>query len=378
MNQCNKCVAGTFSEISGAIDVGTCLKCPAGTWSPNPGASSRSECQQCSPGTYNEQVGALSQSACLSCPTGTYGEKHAAQRHEDCEPCMAGKYQPALGQSNHTVCLNCEPGKYSPVGGVAGCASCPSGSWSSSFQATSCHICPVGQWTFGDGSQHEPDCNPCTRRGDRYCMGGATARVTIQVLNVDVARISGSQSSALRTALAHSISSVLDVAEASVIDLFGHPGSSTLAAAMVAGRRGLKITSFVTVPDGSSANAMAEKLYTDAMRELIEETIRDLFGSSSVLLGRVGVQAVAIKPEPFSPLQPTTTLTTSTKTTISSTTTQPTTATRTQEPEFTEAATTTDTPSRGDRFMGAAAPILSHRAMFMWASLIVIVHNSFF
>jgi len=219
-------------------------------------------------------------------------------------------------------------------------------------------------------------------------MGGATARVTIQVLNVDVVRISGSQSSALRTAMARDISSVLEVDETSVIDLFGHPESSTLAAAMVGGRHGLKITSFVTVPDGSSANAMAEKLYTDAMRELIEETIKDLFGSSSVLLGRVGVQAVAIKPEPFSPLQPTTTLTTSTKTTISSTTTQPTTATststadehttRNQEPEFTEAATTTDTPSRGDGFMGAAAPILSHRAMFMWASLIVIVHNSFF
>lgn len=211
-------------------------------------------------------------------------------------------------------------------------------------------------------------------------MGGATARVTIQVLNVDAVRISRSESSALRIAFARDISSVLEVAEASVIDLFGHPASSTLAAAMVAGRHGLKITAFVTVPDDSSANAMAVKLYTDGMRELIEQTIRDLFGSSSVLLGHVGVQSVAIKPEPFSPLQPTTTPTTSTKITTSSTTTQPTTvtdtSTATKHHDITEAATTTDTTSRKDGFMGAAAPVLGYRATFMWATLAVVVHNS--
>merc|ERR1712232_1078233 len=136
-------------------------------------------------------------------------------------------------------------------------------------------------------------------------MGGATARVTIQVLNVDVSMISGSKSSELRTAFAHDISSILSVAEASVIDLFGHAASSTLSAVVVAGKQGLKITSFVTVPEGSSANAMAEKLYTDRMRASVKKTIEESLGSSPVLLGHVAVQTVAIRPEVFSPLQPT-------------------------------------------------------------------------
>merc|ERR1711933_263373 len=248
-----------------------------------------------------------------SCPSGTYGEKHAAQRKEDCAPCRAGTYQPAVGQSNHTVCLKCEPGKYSPVGGVATCAYCPAGSWSNSFQATRCTVCPAGQWTFGEGSQHGTDCTPC--RGSRFCLGGATARVMIQVLNVDAELISGSSSSQLRAAFAHDISSVLGVAEESVLDLFGQEASSSLSAVVVGGRRGLKISAFVTVPAGSSANAMAEKLYADSTRELIKQTTEGVLSTSGqhVLLGSVGVQTVAINPEPFSPLQPTTTTMTSTR-----------------------------------------------------------------
>lgn len=206
--------------------------------------------------------------------------------------------------------------------------------------------------------------------------------MTIQVLNIDAALISGYVSSALCAAFAHNISSVLEVAPASVIDLFGLPASSTLAAAVVAGRRGLQITSFVTVPDGSSANAMADKLYSSSMRATIVSTVEELLGSSAVLLGRVGVQAVAIKPEPFSPLHPTTTMSTFTETTSSSITTVSVTgtSTRTSQPhhDMTEAVTTTGgTTSQRDGFMGAAAPTLGRRAILMWASIALVFHTSF-
>merc|ERR1711933_573180 len=286
-----------------------------------------------------------------SCPSGTYGEKHAAQRKEDCAPCRAGTYQPAVGQSNHTVCLKCEPGKYSPVGGVATCAYCPAGSWSNSFQATRCTVCPAGQWTFGEGSQHGTDCTPC--RGSRFCLGGATARVMIQVLNVDAELISGS--------------------------------SSSLSAVVVGGRRGLKISAFVTVPAGSSANAMAEKLYADSTRELIKQTTEGVLSSSGqqVLLGSVGVQTVAINPEPFSPLQSTTTATTSTRTsTISSTATYTSTSTQRHLDMTTSTPITTMSEAAGaattarDGHKGAAAPISSCVAIFVWAGLVAAGHSS--
>ena len=106
-----------------------------------------------------------------------------------------------------------------------------------------------------------------------------------------------------------------------MIDLFVPPASSTLAAAVVAGRRGLQTTSFGTVPGGSSANALAGKLYSSSLREMSVTTVNQLFGSSAVVLGPVGVQVVAIKPEPFSPLQLATTMTTSMTTLIPSLTT---------------------------------------------------------
>merc|ERR1712066_725573 len=151
-----------------------------------------------------------------------------------------------------------------------------------------------------------------------------------------------------------------------VIDLFGDVASSSLSATVVAGRHGLKLTAFVTVPAGSSANAMAQELYTDATRELIKQTTEDVLSSDGgrVLLGRVGVQTVAINPEHFSPLQPTTTATTSTRTTRTSTNTVTDTSTSTQRhlDVTTPTLTTTgeaigaDTTTK-DRHKGTAAPI---------------------
>lgn len=237
----------------------------------------------------------------------------------------------------------------------------------------------MDQWTFTDGSQGESQCLPCRLMGQHWhCMGGATARVTIQALNVDAELIPGSVSSELRAAFALDISSVLEVAKESVIDLFGNSASSTLAAATVAGRQGLKITAFVTVPASSSANAFANQLYTDRLRALIATTVEELL-SSPVLLGDVGVQTVAIKPEPFVPLQPTTTATSTTGTTgsITGTTKRHLDMMTTSTSAAPTSNETTSTTTRGDRAVPNAAPAPSHRSILIGAGMAAITHISF-
>merc|ERR1712051_310781 len=244
---------------------------------------------------------------------------------------------------------------------------CPAGTWSSNFQATSCNVCPVGQWTFSEGAQHEADCTPCS--GSRYCLGGATGRVTIQVLNVDAEHLQGAVSMHLRSAYAQAIALALNMAGDSVVDLFGRKASSTLSATVFAGKTGLKISSFVTVPAGSSANAMAERLYTQALRSSIvkttEGTLRE-HGSQSLSLGGVNVGAVAIKLEPFHPLQETTTLTTSTQTTSTGTLTETTetTTTRSRHLDISTSARAEWSP-----MSTAVRPLLSLGALLACASL---------
>lgn len=163
-------------------------------------------------------------------------------------------------------------------------------------------------------------------------MGGASARVTIELLNVDTVMIDGTSSSVLRVAFARNISAALGVDAQAVKDLFGQTSSTSLTAAQVGGRRGLKITAYVTVPEGSSANALASLLYTEQLRQTLVETVRALL-HPPVVLGSVGVQTVSITPETFKPLLPTTTATT--------TTMPPSTSTITRTSTLTSTVTTT-------------------------------------
>merc|ERR1719203_2340787 len=187
--------------------------------------------------------------------------------------------------------------------------------------ATDCTICPAGQWTFSDGARHETDCSPCS--GSRSCLGGATARVTVQVLGVDVERIDRSASLELRGAYAEDLASTLEVAKASVQDLFGHAASSTVSGTVLSGQKGVKVSAFVTVPAGSSANALAEKLYTESFRSKIVGTTTEVLEQGDnqlALLGPLSVPGVAIRPQTFVPLQPTMMVVESTETSTSSTT----------------------------------------------------------
>jgi len=190
-------------------------------------------------------------------------------------------------------------------------------------------------WTFADASQHQTDCVPCT--GSRDCKAGSTARVTLEVLNVDVTRISASESVKLRKKLAKKIASTLEVAPSTILDPFGAKKSTMISETVFAGRTGMKVSAVVTVPAGCFANTLAEKLYTTTFREMIAITIKKVLRNAAVS-GHPLVPVVALKPERFVPLQPATTTATSTTRTETVTST---TATTTEPPPATKTATTT-------------------------------------
>lgn len=156
---------------------------------------------------------------------------------------------------------------------------------------------------------HSTDCTPC--HGSRFCLGGASARVTVEVLNLKFSLLSEGQLSEMRSAFASSVAEVLGLELMSVKDLFGEGGSSTAESSRTAGGFGTRLSCFVTVPDGSSTNTMAGQLYTAAFRgEVVQTTLQALDGSTVAVVGTLSAPVVTIKPEPFVPLELTTTVTT--------------------------------------------------------------------
>jgi len=63
-SNCTPCLAGTYSDTTGASSISVCMPCLAGSFSPM-GAV---DCTHCSPGTYSKTSSA---SECLTCPPGT-------------------------------------------------------------------------------------------------------------------------------------------------------------------------------------------------------------------------------------------------------------------------------------------------------------------
>merc|ERR1712107_122551 len=106
---------------------------------------------------------------------------------------------------------------------------------------------------------------------------------------------------------------------------------------------GAKISSFTTVPSGSTANKMAEKLYTDSFRDQIVKLTEATLGGGGAAFetGSLSAAAVAIKPERFIPLHPTTTATTTSTLEVTSTTTFTTTTITVHEHVSSEMPTTT-------------------------------------
>merc|ERR1711920_645863 len=143
-----------------------------------------------------------SQAACRKCPTGTWSGQRGAGSDSTCVACAPGKYQPADGQANQTSCLPCSPGSYSTVPGTSACSLCPAGTWSGDFETTACNVCPEGKWTFYAGARQQGDCTPCAGTG---CLRDASARITVEIINLALSALSAEKQTELSAAYARDI-----------------------------------------------------------------------------------------------------------------------------------------------------------------------------
>ena len=190
--ECQACVAGMFSNATGAAsvkglgldckncDTGQyrqrfdetetgviptnptfCVDCPDG-WSSETGST---KCQACGAGTYGN--------GCQSCATGQYrnGSDPVAT---SCRNCTTGFYNDVVGQGS---CLPCIPGEFNDKEGAVKCQECRNNSFSTLKHRTApCDDCAAGR-TSDPGSTK---CSVCaagkivntTTNGCSDCLKG--------------------------------------------------------------------------------------------------------------------------------------------------------------------------------------------------------------
>merc|ERR1712203_470789 len=230
---------------------------------------------------------------------GTWSGQRGAGSDSTCVACAPGKYQPADGQANQTSCLPCSPGSYSTVPGTTACSLCPAGTWSGDFDATACNVCPEGKWTFYAGARRQGDCTPCAGTG---CLRDASARVTVEIINLALWTLSAEEQAELSAAYARDIASTCGVNDLSVVDVQGKNASVSI------GEDGTVSAFVLSIGDGFSANMLATRLYSSVFRGLLEDTTLAVAGQAlSSGSGQISVGAVTFKPEAFVPPIPTTT-----------------------------------------------------------------------
>jgi len=146
---CLSCVAGRYSNSTGAASSSTCKKCSAGKSSISTGASSSLTCVLCSPGSFSEAGFAY----CSDCEPGKYTSAAGATK---CDDCGLGKFSSTSGA---TACSSCIEGKYSQSTGVKKCSDCAEGTYSSSKGASSCNNCPAGTFSSLIAATNCSDCS---------------------------------------------------------------------------------------------------------------------------------------------------------------------------------------------------------------------------
>ncbi|XP_075046430.1 uncharacterized protein LOC142107145 [Mixophyes fleayi] len=208
------CPSGTFSNITGLMNIDGCVPCREGWYCARPGLSSPSG--KCASGYYcmlNAQLpnpsGGPNGAPCLAgyfcplgssypfpCPTGTFQPYPGMSSAESCLACPAGKFCKGSALSN--VSGNCSVGFYcvlgavveSPLDGVTG-SPCPKGHYCPSganaplpceegfFQdlgrQSSCKICPAG--FYCDTRELEGSAVPQLCPAGHFCPRGSHSGV---------------------------------------------------------------------------------------------------------------------------------------------------------------------------------------------------------
>lgn len=173
-------------------------------------------------------------------------------------------------------------------------------------------------------------------------MSGASVRITFELVNIDLAHIAEDVLADLNATYTRVLSQALSLEGSKLKDLYGNANSVSVEASRVAGASGAKVSTFTEVPAGSSAKAMAAQLYTDSFRsQIVDSTIAvlDHQGMQNVITWHLRAPMVSVKPEHFTPLRPTTTMTTTTATSTSTTALPESTGTSTVQHDLSEETT---------------------------------------
>jgi len=188
------------------------------------------------------------------------------------------------------------------------------------------------------------------------CLRDASARVTVEIINLALSALSVQERIDLSRAYARDISLTCGVNDLSVVDVQGKNASVSI-------EEDGTVTAYVlSIGDGSSANALAASLYSSAFRGSLESTTLDIVGRAM----DISVGAVTFKPEAFVAPIPTTTTkfvpptatstATNTATGTSTSTTVSPSPVSTAVTTITEAITSTSTSSGGGTMETTGGP----------------------
>ena len=155
VNQCSKCLAGTYSG-EGAT---TCTTCATGKFS----ADGATTCVSCEPGTGQKT---MVQSATECKPSSCLAGYKLSEGN--CVQCGAGFSSP----EGSTTCTSCSAGSYSAAGS-ASCASCAAGSYSGAG-ASVCTTCADGTYS-ASGSL---SCTTCNKSAGAATMSSSKTSCT--------------------------------------------------------------------------------------------------------------------------------------------------------------------------------------------------------
>ena len=154
INECFKCLQGTFQNTTGASE---CFECGAGTFQAERG---QSECDDCPIGGYCKE-GDTCGGGFEKCPPGTYNDLPGESSEEACRECPVGTYSFETGSNSSEYCHECPKGSYNNKTGRTGCELCPKGSNNNETGRISCDLCEKGTYADKKGLT---ECIPCPYR----------------------------------------------------------------------------------------------------------------------------------------------------------------------------------------------------------------------
>ena len=174
---CTDCPVGTFAKTA-AVRTGPqdCAKCAAGKYSNVSGATDLDVCTDCGKGKFvlmeNNQWQNAFESSCIPCAAGKYSTKegHVGNVDAACELCVAGKYSEIVGSDAESNCLDCPSGTYARESALA--------------HRDNCTKCLAGKYNPNNGSTDPNDCDDSPRASTRASLGAARSAGPVSARHV--------------------------------------------------------------------------------------------------------------------------------------------------------------------------------------------------